>query len=48
MSGAQKLDAALDLLRRMPPTHIDTNLSNVIDIAPDLCENLLQACPTPP
>jgi capping protein beta len=31
----------------MPPTHIEANLGNIIDIVPDLCEDLLQTVDQP-
>ena len=40
---ADRLDCALDLMRRLPPTQIEENLAGLIDIAPDLVEDLLSA-----
>ena len=34
----QQLDCALDLMRRLPPQQIESNLSDLIDLVPDLCE----------
>ena len=34
----QQLDCALDLMRRLPPQQIEKNLSDLIDLVPDLCE----------
>jgi len=44
---ADKLDCALDLMRRLPPTQIEENLAGLIDIAPDLVEDLLSAVDQP-
>jgi len=44
---ADQLDCALDLMRRMPPTKIDDNLANLIDLVPDLTSELLQAIDQP-
>uniref|UniRef100_A0A6U3B7L6 F-actin-capping protein subunit beta n=1 Tax=Paramoeba aestuarina TaxID=180227 RepID=A0A6U3B7L6_9EUKA len=44
---ADQLDCALDLMRRMPPTDIEDNLANLIDLVPDLCEHLLSAVDQP-
>jgi len=43
----QQLDCALDLMRRLPPQHIEKNLSDLIDLVPDLCEELLTAVDQP-
>jgi len=42
-----KLDAALDLMRRLPPTQIEDNLAGLLDLAPDLVEDLLSAVDQP-
>mmetsp|Transcript_28253 Transcript_28253/g.79023 ORF Transcript_28253/g.79023 Transcript_28253/m.79023 type:complete len:270 (+) Transcript_28253:158-967(+) len=42
-----QLDCALDLMRRMPPNDIEDNLANLIDLVPDLCEDLLSAVDQP-
>jgi len=42
-----QLDAALDLMRRLPPQKAEKNLSDVIDIVPELCEDLLAAVDQP-
>jgi len=42
-----QLDCALDLMRRMPPTNIDDNLANLIDLVPDLTSELLSAIDQP-
>lgn len=46
MSG-QQLDCALDLMRRLPPQNIEKNLSDLIDLVPDLCEDLLASVDQP-
>ncbi|ESN95613.1 hypothetical protein HELRODRAFT_86506 [Helobdella robusta] len=43
----QLLDSALDLMRRLPPQKIDKNLSDLIDLVPNLCEDLLSAVDQP-
>ena len=42
-ANSQKLDFALDLMRRLPPQQIEKNLTNLIDLVPNLCEDLLSA-----
>jgi len=42
-----KLDFALDLMRRLPPTQIEENLAGLLDITPDLTEDLLSAVDQP-
>lgn len=42
-----QLDCALDLMRRLPPQKIESTLGNLIDIVPDLCEDLLSAVDQP-
>jgi len=44
---ADKLDCALDLMRRLPPTQIEDNLAGLLDIAPDIVEDLLSAVDQP-
>jgi len=41
------LDCALDLMRRLPPQEIEKNLSDLIDLVPDLCEDLLSSVDQP-
>jgi len=41
------LDFALDLMRRLPPSQIETNLGGLIDLVPDLVEDLLSAVDQP-
>jgi len=42
-----QLDCALDLMRRLPPAQIEDNLAGLIDLAPDLTEDLLSAVDQP-
>jgi len=44
---ASKLDCAMDLMRRLPPAQIEDNLAGLIDLAPDLMEDLLSAVDQP-
>lgn len=46
MTDAQ-LDCALDLMRRLPPQHIEENLAGLIDLVPALCEDLLSSIDQP-
>jgi len=46
-TNGQKLDYALDLMRRLPPQQIEKNLTNLIDLVPNLCEDLLSAIDQP-
>ena len=43
----QQLDHALDLMRRLPPQQIEKNLSDLIDLVPGLCEDLLSSVDQP-
>ncbi|XP_054160541.1 F-actin-capping protein subunit beta-like [Oppia nitens] len=43
----QQLDHALDLMRRLPPQQIEKNLRDLIDLVPDLCEDLLSSVDQP-
>jgi capping protein beta len=43
----QQLDCALDLMRRLPPQQIEKNLSDLIDLIPSLCEDLLSSVDQP-
>jgi capping protein beta len=36
-------NAALDLMRRLPPRDVEKNLGNTLALAPDLVEDLLAA-----
>jgi len=42
-----ELDCALDLMRRMPPSQIEDNLAGLIDLVPDLTEQLLSMVDQP-
>lgn len=42
-----RLDCALDLMRRLPPSNIEDNLAGLIDLTPDLMEDLLSAVDQP-
>lgn len=44
---ADKLDCALDLMRRLPPSQIEDNLAGLLDLVPDLTEQLLSAVDQP-
>merc|ERR1711991_637498 len=44
---ADPLDCALDLMRRLPPSQTEDNLSGLIDLVPDLVEDLLSAVDQP-
>ena len=41
------LDCALDLMRRLPPSDIENNLQGLIDLLPDIVEDLLAAIDQP-
>lgn len=43
----QQLDCALDLMRRLPPQKTEASLANLIDLVPDLTEDLLSAVDQP-
>lgn len=43
----KKLNCALDLFRRLPPAHLETNLEFVSELAPDLADDLLQTVDCP-
>eukprot|EP01133_Synstelium_polycarpum_P013300 gene13300-15635_t len=43
----KQLDAALDLMRRLPPSQTEDNLAGLIDMVPDLTEDLLSAIDQP-
>ena len=42
-----QLDSALDLMRRLPPQQTEKNLSDLIDLVPHLCEDLLASVDQP-
>ena len=39
--------SALDLMRRLPPSQIENNLQGLIDLLPDIVEDLLSAIDQP-
>merc|ERR1711935_493600 len=47
MADEEMLDSALDLMRRLPPQNIEEDLDGPIQLAPDLCEDLLAAVDQP-
>jgi len=47
MAEGDNLDYALDLMRRLPPSQIEKNLAGLIDLVPDLVEDLLSAVDQP-
>merc|ERR1711935_57393 len=47
MADEEMLDSALDLMRRLPPQNIEEDLDGLIQLAPDLCEDLLAAVDQP-
>ncbi|CAF0790326.1 unnamed protein product [Adineta ricciae] len=47
ISADAQLDCALDLMRRLPPQQVEKNLSDLIDLVPDLTEELLSAVDQP-
>eukprot|EP01123_Difflugia_compressa_P008534 TRINITY_DN2571_c0_g1_i1.p1 TRINITY_DN2571_c0_g1~~TRINITY_DN2571_c0_g1_i1.p1 ORF type:complete len:276 (-),score=58.46 TRINITY_DN2571_c0_g1_i1:226-1053(-) len=47
MAERDQLDYALDLMRRLPPSQTETNLGGLIDLVPDLVEDLLTAIDQP-
>ena len=47
MQTDKQLDCALDLMRRLPPSKVEKQLSDVIDIAPGLTEDLLASVDQP-
>jgi len=44
---AEPLDCALDLMRRLPPQNVEENLAGLLDIVPDLTEDLLSSVDQP-
>ncbi|SMN21143.1 similar to Saccharomyces cerevisiae YIL034C CAP2 Beta subunit of the capping protein (CP) heterodimer (Cap1p and Cap2p) [Maudiozyma saulgeensis] len=47
MSSDDKYDSALDLLRRLDPTKLKTNLQNLISLEPSMAEDLLSSIDLP-
>jgi len=43
----EQVDCALDLMRRLPPSQIEDNLAGLLDLVPDLTEQLLSAVDQP-
>ena len=43
----KQLDCALDLMRRLPPQRVERHLNQLIDLQPELCEELLQTVDVP-
>ena len=41
------LDSMLDLMRRLPPTQIEENVSALVDICPDYADDLLGSVDQP-
>jgi len=46
MTDAQ-LECCLDLMRRLPPSDVQDNLAGLVDLQPDLCEDLLSSIDQP-
>lgn len=44
---AEALDCALDLMRRLPPSKTEHHLSHILELCPDLTEDLLSAVDQP-
>jgi len=42
-----QLDCALDLMRRLPPQRLDSNLQNIVNLVPDLLDELLASVDQP-
>ena len=47
MAEDAKLLAALDLMRRMPPSRMESSLEELVDLAPDLTDDLLNTIDQP-
>jgi len=45
--GDKRVDCALDLMRRLPPAQLEENLACVIDLVPDLVDDLLSSVDQP-
>jgi capping protein beta len=43
----KQLDFALDLMRRLPPTQVANNLTGLLNVVPELTEDLLQSVDRP-
>lgn len=46
-ANEQQLDCALDLMRRLPPQNVEENLSTLLEVLPELTEDLLSAVDQP-
>ncbi len=42
-----QIKAALDLMRRLPPKDIESSLSDILTLAPDIVDDLLSAVDQP-
>ena len=47
MLQADDLDCALDLMRRLPPQTVEENLAGLLDLVPELADDLLSAVDQP-
>ncbi|KFY49347.1 hypothetical protein V496_10070 [Pseudogymnoascus sp. VKM F-4515 (FW-2607)] len=47
MASVDQFDSALDLLRRLDPKHTSTHLNSLIELVPDLTEDLLSSVDQP-
>lgn len=47
MASELRLDSSLDLMRRLPPQGCEKHLTDLVALAPDLCESLLTAVDQP-
>lgn len=47
MDGSSDLDALLDLMRRLPPQRTEENLATLVDLCPDLADELLTSVDQP-
>lgn len=47
MGSELRLDSSLDLMRRLPPQGCEKHLTDLVALAPDLCESLLTAVDQP-
>ncbi|KAJ2351963.1 hypothetical protein H4S02_013537, partial [Coemansia sp. RSA 2611] len=43
----QQMDCALDLMRRLPPQNVEENLITLLEVLPELTEDLLSAIDQP-
>ena len=47
MADRDLLDSMLDLMRRLPPTHVEENVSALVSICPDYADDLLGSVDQP-